>query len=45
MILLTEEERVMNCPQCGKPMILWQSSFKPFSYRCLPCKLIVVETV
>lgn len=34
----------MNCPKCAKPMMLWQSSFKPFSWKCLSCGIIVVET-
>ena len=33
----------MNCPKCGKPMMLWQGKFKPFSYKCLACKYVYVE--
>lgn len=35
----------MQCSNCGKAMVPWQTSFKPFSYRCPGCKIIKVEVV
>ena len=37
------EGEEMTCLNCGKPMMLWQHAFKPFSYKCLDCNTIKVE--